>query len=161
MSHFPNWQLNFEYERELQTVKTAKFIEQYIEKTKLQVILVGDMDAGPEASSIRFLSGRQSLDSMSVCYRDAWESAHRDDAGHTFTPVNTFVKDQVIKGTQPFRDWPFRRIDYIFVRFGEHGGPALDIIACERIFDEPVNGVWASDHFGLVADLAAPKLFPK
>ena len=35
-------------------------------------------------------------------------------------------------------------------------GTALDIAACERIFDEPVNGIWASDHFGLVADLAHP-----
>jgi len=157
VNHFPNWQLNFEYERELQTVKTARFIEQYIEKNKLQVILVGDMDADPEASSIRFLSGRQSMDSTSVCYRDAWESIHSDEAGHTFTPVNTFVSEQVIKGTKPFRDWPFRRIDYIFVRFGEHGGPALDIIACERIFYKPLNHVWASDHFGLVADLAASK----
>ncbi len=157
VNHFPNWQLNFEYERELQTVKAARFIEQYIEKSKPQVILVGDMDAGPEASSIRFLSGRQSLDSTSVCYRDVWESVHPDESGHTFTPVNTFVKEQVIKGTHPFRDWPFRRIDYIFVRFGEHGGNALDIIACERIFDEPVDSVWASDHFGLVADLAASK----
>lgn len=25
-----------------------------------------------------------------------------------------------------------------------------------RIFDQPVDGVWASDHFGLVADLALP-----
>jgi len=25
-----------------------------------------------------------------------------------------------------------------------------------RIFDEPVDGVWASDHFGVVADLALP-----
>jgi endonuclease/exonuclease/phosphatase family metal-dependent hydrolase len=57
---------------------------------------------------------------------------------------------------RPFRDWPFRRVDYIFLRFGAHGGTALDIAACERIFDELVNGVWASDHFGLVADLARP-----
>jgi hypothetical protein len=27
-----------------------------------------------------------------------------------------------VRDTRPFRDWPFRRIDYIFVRFGEHGG---------------------------------------
>jgi len=50
-------------------------------------------------------------------------------------------------------DWPFGRIDYVLVRCGEHGGPTLPIAACERIFDTPVDGVWASDHFGLVADL--------
>jgi hypothetical protein len=28
-----------------------------------------------------------------------------------------------------------------------------DVRRCDLIFDEPVGGVWASDHFGLVADL--------
>jgi hypothetical protein len=36
----------------------------------------------------------------------------------------------------------------------EHGTSA-GRLACERIFDEPVDGVWASDHFGVVADLSA------
>jgi len=53
-------------------------------------------------------------------------------------------------------DWPFRRIDYIFVRCDAHGGPTLAISTCARIFDEPIDGVWASDHFGVVADLALP-----
>jgi hypothetical protein len=39
-------------------------------------------------------------------------------------------------------------------------GPALDVSACARIFDEPVDGVWASDHFGVVADLALPARSP-
>lgn len=50
-------------------------------------------------------------------------------------------------------DWPFRRIDYLFVRCGVHGGPTLAINECERIFDRPVDGIWASDHYGLLADL--------
>jgi endonuclease/exonuclease/phosphatase family metal-dependent hydrolase len=47
-----------------------------------------------------------------------------------------------------------RRIDYVMVRCEDHG-PTLDVSSCERIFDEPVGGVWASDHFGVVADLSA------
>ena len=53
-------------------------------------------------------------------------------------------------------NWPLelgRRIDYIMVRCVDHG-PTLDVSSCERIFDKPVDGVWASDHFGVVADLA-------
>jgi hypothetical protein len=59
-------------------------------------------------------------------------------------------------------NWPLelgRRIDYVMVRCGDHG-PTLEIRACERIFDKPVEGVWASDHFGVVADLAIPGLSP-
>ena len=48
-----------------------------------------------------------------------------------------------------------RRIDYVMVRCGIHG-PTLDVVDCRPAFDEPVDGVWASDHFGVVADLAVP-----
>ncbi|HTK12004.1 MAG TPA: endonuclease/exonuclease/phosphatase family protein [Ktedonobacteraceae bacterium] len=157
VNHFPNWQLNFEYERELQAVAAARVVEERARLRTQQVVLVGDQDAAPDATSIRFWSGRQSLFEMSVCYRDVWESTHPGDPGHTFTSASPIVREQVVKDMRPFRDWPFRRIDYIFVRYGEHGGLALDILGCARIFDEPVNGVWASDHFGLLADLAAPE----
>jgi endonuclease/exonuclease/phosphatase family metal-dependent hydrolase len=156
VNHFPNFQLSFEHERELQAVAAARFVEERAKRSNQQVVMVGDLDADPGAASIRFWCGRQSLDSLSVCYRDAWESSHPEDPGHTFTPRNPLVMNGMVKGMRPFRDWPFRRIDYIFVRFGEHGGRALDISACARIFDEPINGVWASDHFGLIADLAMP-----
>jgi endonuclease/exonuclease/phosphatase family metal-dependent hydrolase len=158
VNHFPNWQLDFEHERELQAVAAARFLEERTKRGNPQVVMVGDLDADPGAASIRFWCGRQSLDHFSVCYRDAWESAHPKDPGHTFTSENPLVRDGVVKGQRPFRDWPFRRIDYIFVRFGSHGGRALDVVACARIFDAPVGGVWASDHFGLVADLAVPSL---
>jgi endonuclease/exonuclease/phosphatase family metal-dependent hydrolase len=54
-------------------------------------------------------------------------------------------------------DWTLelgRRIDYVMVRCVEHG-PTLEIRACELTFDEPVEEVWASDHFGVAADLAS------
>jgi hypothetical protein len=55
-------------------------------------------------------------------------------------------------------NWPLelgRRIDYVMVRCTDHG-PTLYIAACERIFDEPIEGVWASDHFSIVTELAIP-----
>lgn len=160
VNHFPNWQLDLEYERELQAVAVAKFGEKRSSTRNQQVVMVGDLDADPESASIRFWCGRQSLYGISVCYRDAWESRHDKSAGQTFTPENPTVTDEVVKSMRPFRDWPFRRIDYIFLRFGAHGGNAFDIISCERIFDRPMQGVWASDHFGLTADLAQPSAKP-
>ena len=53
--------------------------------------------------------------------------------------------------TDAARDWPFQRIDYIFVRCGEHAGSTLQIHGCSVVFDEPMGGVWPSDHFGVVA----------
>lgn len=151
VNHLPNWQLTFEHERELQTVIAARAIEGIATaRDRLHVVLAGDLDATPEAASVRFLRGLQSLGGMSVCYRDAWGSTHPGKPGHTFTAENPLV-------TAENWDWELelgRRIDYVMVRCSDHG-PTLDIRACERIFDEPVDGAWGSDHFGVVADLSA------
>jgi endonuclease/exonuclease/phosphatase family metal-dependent hydrolase len=145
--HVPNWQLDFELERELQTLACATFLEGAARDRDVHVILAGDFTADPDSANVRFLSGRQSLHGQSVCYRDAWVAVHRDEPGDTFTSRNPLVGD---------RDWPFTRLDYVFVRCAGHGGPTLRIASCEVVFDEPVDGVWASDHFGVVADLVVP-----
>jgi endonuclease/exonuclease/phosphatase family metal-dependent hydrolase len=147
INHMPNWQLNFERERELQAVTTARFVEGLIGGRSRHAIVAGDFTADPDAANVRFWTGRQSLEGMSICYRDAWESLHPGEPGLTYIPENPLLPDW---------DWPFRRLDYILVRCGEHGGPTLLIRSCARLFDEPVDGVWASDHFGVVADLGIP-----
>ncbi|MEJ3742326.1 endonuclease/exonuclease/phosphatase family protein [Actinomycetes bacterium KLBMP 9797] len=146
--HKPSYQYGFEYERELQAVAAARYIESVREEHHRHVLVAGDFDAEPHAASIRFWTGRQSLDGTSVCYRDAWESTHPDEPGYTFDPRNPLVN------TGEMTMELGRRIDYILVRSGPHR-PTLTIDHCDRIFAEPVDGVWASDHFGLVADLTA------
>jgi endonuclease/exonuclease/phosphatase family metal-dependent hydrolase len=146
-NHVPNWQLQFEYERELQALAAARFLEELVGERDVHVVLGGDFTSDPDAANVRFITGRQSLDGTSVCYRDAWESVHPGERGETFTRANPLLADW---------DWPFKRLDYIFVRCGLHGGPTLEIKSCERIFDEAADGVWASDHFGVVADLELP-----
>jgi endonuclease/exonuclease/phosphatase family metal-dependent hydrolase len=156
VNHLPSWQLTFEHERELQTVAAARVIEELIDRRDRHVVLAGDFDATPDAASVRFWSGRQSLGGMSVCYRDAWEATHHGDQGHTFTTSNPLVTAENL-------DWALelgRRIDYVFVRCVEHG-PTLDVSACARILDDPVAGVWASDHFGVAADLTVPARSPE
>jgi endonuclease/exonuclease/phosphatase family metal-dependent hydrolase len=147
--HKPSWQWGHEHERELQAVASARLVEDVLDGRALHVVLAGDFDAPPDAASMRFWRGRQSLDGVSVCYADAWESVHRDDPGHTFTPLNPLVAG----GEMPLERG--RRIDYVLVRCADHG-PTLAIGSCSRIFTEPAAGVWASDHFGVVADLDPP-----
>ena len=147
VNHKPNFELHLEHERGLQAVATASFIERLVAERERHVVVAGDFDATPDSASLRFWRGRQGLGDTSVCYRDAWEHTHGDEPGHTFTPETPLVAE----GT-----WPLdrgRRIDYVLVRCAEHG-PSLDITACARTFDQPVDGVWGSDHFGVVADLA-------
>lgn len=151
--HKPPWHLDDEHKRERQAVTAARFVEDLVREDDRHVILVGDLDTTPDAASVRFLTGRQSLDGTSVCYHDAWETAHPDDAGHTFSPHNPLVRQgdmALVRG---------RRIDYVLVRGTRHG-PTLQTVACERIFVDPVGGVQASDHYGLVAQLEVPSRPP-
>jgi endonuclease/exonuclease/phosphatase family metal-dependent hydrolase len=151
LCHNCSWQLTHEHEWELQSVSVARFVEKLLRRRGMHVVLAGDFDARPESASIRFWRGLQSLGGMSVCYRDAWGSMHPGETGHTFTARNPLMSAEN-------DDWVLelgRRIDYIFVRCLE-SGPTLDVAASERIFDEPVGGVWASDHFGVMADLTLP-----
>ena len=152
--HKPNWQYGREYEREQQAVAAARFVEQVVGELghgqrEPPVVLLGDFDAAPEAASIRFWTGRQSLDGTSVCYQDAWEAVHPGEAGHTFTPDNRLVRDGEMALERG------RRIDYVMVRCGPHG-PTLEVTGCQRILDQPVDGVWASDHYGVLVDLQLP-----
>jgi endonuclease/exonuclease/phosphatase family metal-dependent hydrolase len=147
VNHLPSWKPQLELERELQTVAAVRRVEELVAGRDLHVVLAGDLDATPDAASIRFLRGLQSLDGTSAHYHDAWERAHPGEPGHTFTTRNPLMTEE-----SDVRVETSRRIDYIFVRCDERG-PTLDVRRCERIFDQPVDGVWASDHFGLVADL--------
>jgi hypothetical protein len=102
------------------------------------------------ASSVAFWRGERSLEGMSVCYWDAWERARPGEAGHTFMPRNPLVSENK---PAPGRD---RRMDYLLGRCEDSlYGPTLEISSCRLAFDEPVDGVWGSDHFGVVAELSA------
>jgi endonuclease/exonuclease/phosphatase family metal-dependent hydrolase len=144
-NHLPDWQLDHEHERQLQAVAAARALERLVAQRPGHVVVAGDLDAEPSATSVRFWTGQHALDGLSVCYRDAWVSSCPDDPGHTFTPDNPHSADW---------DWPNRRIDYVLVRCGLHGGPTLRIRRCARTFDGPRTTV--SDHYGLVADLEPP-----
>jgi endonuclease/exonuclease/phosphatase family metal-dependent hydrolase len=146
VNHKPSFRLAFEHGRELQAVAAARLIEEHVADRDVHVVVAGDFDGTPDAASMRFWAGRQSLSGTSICYRDAWEAVHPDTAGHTFSPRNPLVTGG---------NWPLelgRRIDYILVRCGDHG-PTLAIADCARIFDHQVSNIWASDHFGVAADL--------
>ena len=152
--HKGTYELNHEHVREQQALATARFVEDLLrDRPDLPAVLLGDFNAAPNAASIRFLTGRQSLHGFSVRYEDAWPAIHRDEPGHTFEPRNPLVR----AGQMPLERG--RRIDYIMTRSGAHG-PLLDVGDCRLIFTEPVNGVWASDHYGILADFQRPEHRP-
>ncbi len=151
--HKPVFQFDYEYERELQAVEAARFIHREIPSPDEHVVFLGDFDATPDSASVRFLTGRQSLSGISVCYHDVWEAVHPDDPGHTFMPRNPLVAAGDMFSAAG------RRIDYVMVR-GASFGPTLRVESAERFGVAGVDGVQASDHYGVVAELEVPARLP-
>lgn len=146
--HKPSWPFGHEYEREQQAVAAACALERHVTEDSHAIVL-GDFDATPDSASMLFWRGRRSLAGMSVCYQDAWETKRPAEPGFTFSAENPLVRAGELATAIS------RRIDYILVRCARHG-PTLSVESCDRVLDLPVSDVWASDHFGVVADLAIP-----
>lgn len=139
-----NWKFHEGVVREEQVVAVADHIKRETPMDGLPPILVGDMNAQPEAAEIRFLKGLQSLGGRSFYMADCFEYAGVG-AGITFDATrNPFAAAT--------HEYP-RRIDYVFVR-----GPDKRVrgkpLAASVVFDEVVDGVAASDHYGVVAEIS-------
>ncbi len=117
----------------------------------LPTIIAGDLNAGPDAASIRYLTGRQSLDGRSVCYYDAWEIAGAG-RGDTWTSANPNAKTgaEHIIGRSNYH----RRFDYVLVGSWEaHPKGRAEVLSAECVFNYPVDGLWPSDHYGVMVDI--------
>lgn len=142
-----NWKLDEGHVREQQ----LRFIVDYVAQMaplasgSYPPILVGDLNAEPESDEIRFLRGLTSIGGSRVYFADAFALAAADQAGpgYTFSRANPNAAQL---------HEPNRRIDYIFVRGPDHRGNG-DPLRARVCFDAAVNGTFASDHFGVAAEL--------
>jgi endonuclease/exonuclease/phosphatase family metal-dependent hydrolase len=117
----------------------------------LPTVIAGDLNAAPDAASIRFLTGRQSLEGRSVCYHDAWTVAGSGD-GETWTVGNPNASGGMkqIIGQKNYR----KRFDYILVgSWDAHPKARAEIQSAECVFDKPTDGIWPSDHYGVMVDI--------
>jgi endonuclease/exonuclease/phosphatase family metal-dependent hydrolase len=145
-----NWKLHHGVVRVKQAVYLAEriFVLAPVEADFLPPLLMGDFNADPESDEIRYLKGQHVIDGRSLYFADVWQYADPPGSGHTYARDNAFA----LKNGEPNR-----RIDYIFVRGPDkqHRGEPLRVT---RAFDQAVQGaeglVWASDHYGVVCDLA-------
>jgi endonuclease/exonuclease/phosphatase family metal-dependent hydrolase len=144
------WRMHHGFVRESQVEAIAAAIEaqEPMREDRLPLVLVGDFNARPDAAEIRFLTGLQSMNGKSLHLLDAFDVAG-DGSGFTFDGRrNPFAA--------PMNEPP-RRIDYVFLRGPDewHRGRVLE---ARVVLDDVVDGVAASDHFGVLAvlDLAAP-----
>ena len=144
-----SFRLDAEVQRERQVLALSDLDARH--RTPLPTIMAGDFNASPDAAGIRYLTGRQSLAGRSTHFHDAWEVAG-SGPGYTWSADNPNATEDIeVLARQPNHH---RRVDYIFI-----GSPHAHPNAFARIrntqlaFDKPVDGTWASDHYGVVADL--------
>ena len=100
----------------------------------LPLIVAGDLNAPPEEAGIRHLSTH---------LQDAWTVAGTGP-GHTWSADNPLAAEEIAR-----LDATPGRIDYVFA------GPGFRVRSVRLTGERPVDGVWLSDHAGVVADLTA------
>lgn len=138
------WQLHDAALRERQVQALMRFVTERADpQSALGPVVAGDFNAEPDSTAVRYLTGLTALDGKSIYLQDAWRLAGDGGPGLTWDNRNPHAAlDQE----------PDRRIDYIFSAFHgrEGGGRPLE---CRVVADEPVDGVWPTDHFGVLAVL--------
>jgi endonuclease/exonuclease/phosphatase family metal-dependent hydrolase len=140
-----NWKLHEGHVREVQIRYITDQIRGLCPTESFPPLLLGDMNAEPDADEMRFLRGLTSLGQTSVYFADTFGiTGAAASLGSTFSRKNPFAS--VLRE-------PDRRIDYVFVRGPDETGRGepLDAQVC---FDAPHEGNFASDHFGVIATIS-------
>jgi endonuclease/exonuclease/phosphatase family metal-dependent hydrolase len=106
-------------------------------------VATGDFNAEPGSDEMRLLGGLLTTPAApGLVLLDSWRYAAPDDPGFSWDRRNGYQVHTVI---------PDSRIDYVLV--GMPHGDRGRVLSVRLAGDEPVQGVWASDHFAVVADL--------
>lgn len=118
------------------------------EATDPPQVLCGDFNATPDSDEMRFLRGLTPLGGRSVYFADAWAATAEPGPGWTYDRRNVYA----LRSREPSR-----RIDYVYVR-GPDRSLRGEPLSARVVLDQPTDGVWPSDHFGVLAEIqAAPR----
>lgn len=153
-----DWQLELSAARCHQVSFIVEQLESWLVRSRhhlgqelLPAVLAGDFNAEPNSDEIRFLRGHHALPSTNgasgvrgTYFNDCYAFCGGDErAGATFSRKNPHAAAA---------HEPDRRIDYIFIRSPDRQGRGLPLRAW-RCLDQPHEGVFPSDHFGVAADV--------
>lgn len=140
-----NYLFDHGFVRERQVQEIAAFIGESGHEA-FPPVLVGDLNAVPGSTEVRYLKGQTSLGGGSFHLFDAFEVSQPSAEGYTWDNRNPYAAQNRV---------PNQRIDYVFVGVRTPDG-AGQVLHSEVVFDRPMRQSWPSDHFGLLADLSCP-----
>jgi endonuclease/exonuclease/phosphatase family metal-dependent hydrolase len=107
-------------------------------------VLGGDLNAVPWSDEVRGLTGTAGPFVPGLVFVDAWDAAGNEGRGDTWSAANPRVPRRAVH--------PNRRLDYVMVSWPRRRG-AGHVAGCRLAGTSAVEGVWASDHHAVVADL--------
>ena len=136
-----SWRADHGAIRQEQTRAIAEFARD-TRPREFPAVLGGDLNAAPDTDEIRMLTGHAAVPVPGIWFRDAWVHGG-DGPGFTWSNTNPWAATSLDVD---------RRIDYVLVGHPKLGGVG-DVVHTELLGDTPVDGVYGSDHFGLVTDL--------
>ena len=137
-----NWRFEHSHVRQRQVRDLATFIDAKGPWT-FPPILCGDFNAEPASDEIRMLTGLTTCPIEGLVFHDAWSVGGGHEGGVTWDNANPYALVHFE---------PDRRLDFIFVGLPKARG-AGHIVNCHVTGNQPVNGVWPSDHYAVVAEL--------
>jgi len=130
-----SWKLEDGVTRKRQVKELLQVVRE--KASRAESILVGDLNSPPNSLEIEELIQEGK-------FRDLFKKMHPGEAGFSWNNRNPYAGGS-------FHKMPDRRIDYILARGS--GGLLKNLLRCDLVFTEPNSkGVWASDHFGLLAE---------
>jgi endonuclease/exonuclease/phosphatase family metal-dependent hydrolase len=140
-AHF-SWRDDHSGVRREQARALCAFVRETRPRT-FPAVVVGDLNSEPTSDEIRSLTGLAAVPVPGVVFRDTWRVVNGDAAGYTVSNDNPFDAANL------FLD---QRIDYVLAGVPKMGGVG-HARSCRVFGDQPIDGMWPSDHYGVVAEL--------
>jgi endonuclease/exonuclease/phosphatase family metal-dependent hydrolase len=136
-----NWRYDESHVRQAQVRALTEFVAESKDR-RYPPILCGDFNAEPDSDEVRMLTGRATVPVPRLVFIDAWDVAG-DGPGYTWCNDNPFAARDLEAD---------RRIDYVLVGWRKARG-AGHVVGARVAAIDPVDGVYPSDHYAVVAEL--------
>lgn len=121
-------------------------------------VLLGDFNAEPTSTEIRFLRGHATIAGTAAAWTDAWEAARRSSPAVAAAAAGSAGGETYAPSVNPaaaLEAEPDRRLDYVLVAPPSTDGRGA-VVRARVVADWPdAGGVYPSDHWGVAADLRA------
>jgi endonuclease/exonuclease/phosphatase family metal-dependent hydrolase len=137
-----SWSADHSSVRQQQTRDIARFLTE-TRPRPFPAVVCGDLNSEQDSDELRLLTGRSAAPVPRVVLRDAWQAAGNRDEGHTWSNANPFAAASLDLD---------RRIDHVMVGQPKLGGVG-HVLAARVAGDITLDGMWASDHLAVVAEL--------